>query len=94
MADRGLTPPRNVKIAKTDKIKLSWDTSYAGDEPVAHYEIIRDGEMLETIQQTPRVSKVPFTWETASGREFRLVAVECSWQKSSNRNNDCIVQSG
>ena len=82
MADRGLTPPRNVEIAKTDKIKLSWDTSYAGNEPVAHYEIIRDGEILETIQHTPQVSKVPFTYETASGKEFRLVAVDSAGRKA------------
>ena len=82
MADRGLTPPRNVEIAKTDKIKLSWDTSYAGNEPIAHYEIIRDGEILETIQHMPQVSKVPFTYETASGKEFRLVAVDAAGRKA------------
>ncbi len=83
MANRGLTPPRNVKIAKTNIIKLSWDTSYAGNEPVTHYEIIRDGEILKKIQHTPQVSKVPFTYETVSGNEFRLVAVDAAGRKAS-----------
>ncbi len=82
MADRGLTPPRNVSLDKTDRIKLSWDTSYAGDEPVTHYEILRDGELLETVRHKPQVSKVPFSFETPDGNEFKIVAVDAAGRKS------------
>ena len=83
MADRGLTPPRNVKLTGTDRLKLTWDTSYAGDEPVTHYEIMKDGEILETVRHTPQVSKVPFSYETAAaGKEFRVVAVDAAGRKA------------
>lgn len=82
MADRGLTPPRNAKLSKTDGIKLSWDTSYAGDEPIAHYEIIRDGELLETVQHAPQTSLEPFTYEAGSGNEFKVVAVDTAGRKA------------
>ncbi len=83
LADRGLTPPRNVSLTRTDRIKLSWDTSYAGDEPIAHYEIIRDGELLETVQHKPQISKVPFSIETSmAGKEFKIVAVDTAGRKA------------
>ena len=82
MADQGLTPPGNPEIDKTDMIKLTWDTSYAGNEPITHYEIIRDGELLETVQHTPQISKVPFSYETPAGNEFQIVAVDAAGRKS------------
>ncbi len=82
LPDKGLTPPGNVRLEKDDMIKLSWDTSYAGDEPVAHYEIIRDGEILETVQHTPQVSKAPFTYQVSSGNEFKVIAVDAAGRKA------------
>jgi aryl-alcohol dehydrogenase-like predicted oxidoreductase len=83
MADQGLTPPRNIRITKDDKIKLAWDTSYAGDAPISHYEIIGDGEVVETIKHAPQVSASPFTFETTKGREFRIVSVDAAGRKAS-----------
>ncbi|MFO7923132.1 MAG: aldo/keto reductase [Bacteroidales bacterium] len=82
LPDRGLTPPRNIRIEKSEVVKLSWDTSYAGDEPIDHYEIIKDGEMVEKVQHTPQISKEPFTCETPSGNEFRLVAVDTAGRRA------------
>jgi hypothetical protein len=82
---QGTDSTEECQIAKTDKIKLTWDTSYAGDEPIAHYEIIRDGELTGNYQHTPQISKVPFTFETSrSGNEFRLVAVDASGRKAAS----------
>ncbi len=81
-ACRGLTPPGNVKIAKTDKIRLTWDTSYAGDEPIARYEIVRDGVIAGTVEHRPQTSKVPFAFEASSGNEFKVVAVDAAGRKA------------
>lgn len=78
MPDRGLTPPRNIRIEKTDMVKISWDTSYAGNEPVTHYEIIRNDFTVQTVEHTPQTSKVPFTWETESGGDFKVVAFDAA----------------
>ena len=82
MADRGLTPPRNARMSGTDKVRISWDTSYAGDEPVSRYEVIRDGALVETVAHKPQVSKEPFTCETAPGKEFNVVAVDAAGRKA------------
>ncbi len=82
MADRGLTPPRNVKVTGNDRVKLSWDTSYAGDEPIDHYEIIKDGEVVETVPHAPQASKEPFTCELPRGNELKVVAVDTAGRKA------------
>ena len=82
LADTGLTPPRNAKIIKSDKVKLSWDTSYAGNEPLSHYEIVSDGKTIGTVPHLPQVSRDPFIYEIPSGKEFKVVAVDAIGRKS------------
>jgi aryl-alcohol dehydrogenase-like predicted oxidoreductase len=85
MPDRGLTPPRNVRVTRTDKTLITWDTSYAGNEPIAHYEIVRDGEVLEKIMHKPQTSKTPFSFETAAaGKEFSIVVVDAAGRRVSS----------
>ncbi|NSW95709.1 MAG: hypothetical protein HPY62_13460 [Bacteroidales bacterium] len=82
LADTGLTPPRNVKIAKSDKIQLSWDTSYAGNEPVSYYEVECDGKIVGTVPHKPQISRDPFSFEIPSGKKFRVAAVDAAGRKS------------
>jgi predicted aldo/keto reductase-like oxidoreductase len=82
LADKGLTPPRNAVITKSDGIKLSWDTSYAGNEPIMHYEIVGDGKILGTVPHHPQISKEPFSYVIQSGKEFKVVAVDATGRKS------------
>lgn len=82
LADTGLTPPRNAKIIKSDGVKLTWDTSYAGNEPITHYEIENDGKIIGTVRHLPQVSKDPFSYEIQSGKEFKIVAVDAIGRKS------------
>jgi hypothetical protein len=82
LADTGLTPPRNAKIIKSDGVTLSWDTSYAGNEPITHYEIVSDGKTIGTVRHLPQVSKDPFSYKISSGKEFKVVAVDAIGRKS------------
>jgi len=82
LADTGLTPPRNARLIKSDRVKLSWDTSYAGNEPIKHYEIISDGNIIGTVQHLPQASKDPFSFEINTGKEFKIVAVDAIGRKS------------
>jgi len=82
LADTGLTPPRNAKLTKSDKVTLSWDSSYAGNEPIAHYEIESDGKIIGTVRHIPQISREPFSYEIQSGRNFKVVAVDAIGRKS------------
>jgi hypothetical protein len=82
LADMGLTPPRNAKLTKSDGVKLSWDTSYAGNEPITHYEIESDGKIIGKVPHLPQTSKEPFSYEIHSGKEFKVVAVDAIGRKS------------
>ncbi len=82
LTDKGLTPPGNAKLTKSDGVKLSWDTSYAGNEPISHYEILSDGKIIGTVRHLPQVSKDPFSYEINSGNEFKVVAVDAIGRKS------------
>ncbi|MEI6050947.1 MAG: aldo/keto reductase [Bacteroidota bacterium] len=82
LADKGLTPPRNAKVSKSDRVKLTWDTSYAGNEPIIHYEIVSDDNIIGTVKHLPQVSKEPFSYPIPSGKEFKVVAVDAIGRKS------------
>ena len=84
MADEGLTPPRNPRISVDDRIRISWDTSYAGDEPITHYEVLKDGRVVEEIPHKPQVSlERPFECRiTEPGDEFQIVAVDAAGRRA------------
>jgi aryl-alcohol dehydrogenase-like predicted oxidoreductase len=82
LADTGLTPPRNAKITKSGGMKITWDTSYAGNEPISHYEIVSGDKIVGTVKHVPQVSKEPFSFEVTSGKEFKVVAVDAIGRKS------------
>lgn len=81
--DKGLTPPRNARIERGDRIRLMWDTAYAGDEPLSHYVVTCDGRQLDTVRHTPQTSKTPFCFETDAGKEFHVTSVDAAGRKTS-----------
>ena len=63
-----LTPPRDAALAQDSAdgkrvVKLSWQTAYAGDEPISHYEILRDGQKIAQVAHHPQIDKTPFRFE-------------------------------
>jgi aryl-alcohol dehydrogenase-like predicted oxidoreductase len=82
LPDTGLTPPRNAAINKSEGIKLTWDTSYAGNEPIRNYEILCDGKVVATVPHHPQTSREPFSYVIKSGKEFKVVAVDAIGRKA------------
>jgi len=84
MEYKPLTPPSNIRFSKQEKIKISWDTAVAGDEPVSHYEILQDGKKIKEIKHIPQISnEKPFTFETeVSGKEYVIAAVDAAGRKA------------
>ncbi len=67
-----LTAPNEVTVEqslenKARKIAVAWSTAYAGDAPLAFYEIWRDGSKVKEQPFMPQLTTEPLTWsETLS----------------------------
>ena len=58
---QGLTGPQELKKVENT---LIWNTAFAGDEPISHYEIIVDGQMAGKVEHKPQILKSnPFSFE-------------------------------
>lgn len=57
----GLGGPRDAKLVDN---AVTWHTAIAGDNPVSHYEIIVNGELLGKVEHKPQVlESQPFTFK-------------------------------
>jgi len=78
----GLTAVHNVNIKKVDnqRIRLTWDTAYAGNNPIECYEIRRNNEKAGVVKHTPQTTKKPFefddTIESANKLRYMVVTVD------------------
>lgn len=65
-----LTPPREASAEQGIRegkrlVSLKWQTAFAGDEPISHYEIWRDHQKLDQVAHQPQTSKKPFEFADA-----------------------------
>ncbi|QXP78521.1 MULTISPECIES: aldo/keto reductase [Winogradskyella] len=60
-----MTGPRDLKQEVVNgRTKLTWQTAYAAENPISHYEIVSNGNILGTVKHQPQVLKdKPFTFE-------------------------------
>jgi len=84
LADSGLTPPSNIRISKNENLKIAWDTAIAGDEPISHYEVLRDGTKIGEIKHLPQISfNKPFNFDIDNtGSSVVIVSVDVSGRKA------------
>lgn len=82
-----LGAPRAPKIeqAMRDRqrtVQLKWETAYAGDEPIVHYEIWRDNQKTGQVAHKPQINRTPFAFkETISDKgahSYRIAAVDAA----------------
>ncbi len=73
----GLTPPAGV-WAEADSsmplinrvaVRVSWDTSFAGANPVDRYEILRDGEVIGSVPHSPQTGMERFCFDDVFSRD-------------------------
>jgi aryl-alcohol dehydrogenase-like predicted oxidoreductase len=65
-----LTPPREATATQGMRegkrvVSLKWQTAFAGDEPITHYEIWRDHQKLDQVPHEPQTTKKPFGFADA-----------------------------
>jgi len=88
-AARPLGAPRNPAASVEERagrraIRLTWQTAYAGDEPIVRYEIHRDGIKTGEIAHTPQVKAAPFSFEDSvslsesTNFRYRIVTVDAA----------------
>ncbi len=80
----GLGAPREVEV--TDN-KITWQSSYAGDEPISHYEILVDGKFMGKVNHKPQLLKSePFSFdiENSSG-EILVAAVDNAGNRAESK---------
>ncbi|HPG40576.1 MAG TPA: aldo/keto reductase [bacterium] len=80
-----LTAPRETGIKQqfvnNDRVvRLSWHTAYAGAEPLRHYEIWRDNQLVSQVLHYPQISKSPYLFEDKVAdrkpHSYKLVSVD------------------
>jgi len=71
----GLSAPRELQ---KNGDKITWQTAYAGDDPVSHYEILIDGKTVGKVGHKPQILKEkPFVFELENeGSKIAVVAVD------------------
>jgi aryl-alcohol dehydrogenase-like predicted oxidoreductase len=94
-----LTAPRDVVVAQAPGggkrvVKLTWQTAYAGDEPISHYEISRDGEEIGRVDHHPQTNKTPFSFEDqkagANTHKYEIATIDAIGRRASK--GDLIAQ--
>ncbi|MGA8153765.1 MAG: aldo/keto reductase [Terriglobales bacterium] len=85
-APRGPVATQDVRGRKRD-IELQWQTAYAGDEPLARYEVWRDHQKIGKVAQQPQVSKKPFLFKDAladkAAHSYQIVSVDAAGRTAS-----------
>jgi aryl-alcohol dehydrogenase-like predicted oxidoreductase len=65
-------------------VQLAWQTAYAGDQPIRHYEIRRNGQAIATVEHQPQTTKTPFSFEDPLSSEatpgYVIAAVDAAGQ--------------
>jgi hypothetical protein len=84
-----LGAPRDAQVAiekRDDKqvARLTWQTAYAGDQPLSHYEILRGGEKVGQVEHKPQLTKEPFAYEESAvaGAAYKVVAVDAEGRRA------------
>jgi len=68
LSKAALTPPREAVAEQEMRdgkrvVRLKWQTAFAGDEPIARYEIWRDHQKVNEVAHRPQISRKPFVFE-------------------------------
>jgi aryl-alcohol dehydrogenase-like predicted oxidoreductase len=72
-----LSPPNNIRLSEANGLEIRWDTAYASESPLSHYEILKDGKKTVQIKHQPQVTKQPFTYfDKTPGKSYQVVSVD------------------
>lgn len=80
-----LSPPKKVAVNSESKSDITWDSAIAADEPISHYEVYREEEMIATVSHSPQTSLKQFVYsDSIKGSRYRVVTVDKLGRRSSS----------
>jgi len=82
----GLSAPRDAKLIEN---KITWQSAIAGDDPILHYEVFVNGELVGNVEHKPQLLKSePFQYEMEKSQNDVLIAAV---DKAGNRAESRIA---
>jgi aryl-alcohol dehydrogenase-like predicted oxidoreductase len=87
----GLGPARNFRVEQISengnrKALLKWDNAFAGREPLAYYEILRDDRKIKQVEYKPQTTLSPFEYtdplSDTRDHSYRIITVDQSGAKA------------
>ncbi len=87
MEEGGLTAPRDIKteILNGREVLITWNTAYAGDYPVDHYEVWRNNSKIGQVEHRPQTTMEPFQFkdnvDESTGYEYKIITVDKKGRK-------------
>jgi aryl-alcohol dehydrogenase-like predicted oxidoreductase len=88
MEEGGLTAPQNIKteILNSQEVLITWDTAYAGEYPIDHYEVWKDNNKIGQVEHQPQISSEPFQFKDnvkeITKHEYKIVTVDKKGRKA------------
>ncbi len=81
----GMTAPRDVVVKKLGtSVNLCWSMAFAGMNPISHYEIYKNGELVYKVTHRPLITKVKMNYldSSASGNNsYQIVTVDSEGER-------------
>ena len=86
----GLRPVNDLQAIKDgNSIKLSWNSAYAGNDPLRDYEIFKGDQSVGKVRHAPQTTKDQFTFrdDSSEAGDYKVVAVD---KKGNKAESDLI----
>jgi hypothetical protein len=86
-----LGPPREPTVTQEQRsgqriARLTWQTAYAADQPLRHYEIRRDNRAIGQVKHHAQVTKSPFGFEDVltdrAAHAYEIVTVDATGREA------------
>ena len=72
-------------------VAVSWQTAYAGDQPLKDYEVWRDGQRVGMVEHRPQTTKTPFTYvDRVSDRQSHEYIVVSTDEAGRNAKSESV----
>jgi len=82
-----LSAPRNVKLVNKEELEITWDTAYAADAPLSHYEVYSGEKKLATVKHQAQITKQPFTFKgKADAGDYKVITVDAAGNRAESES--------
>jgi aryl-alcohol dehydrogenase-like predicted oxidoreductase len=78
----GLSAPQDteIEIVNNQTVRLTWNTAYAGDSPIDHYEVWRNNNKIGHVEHKPQIFPDPFQFndnvDASASNEYKVITVD------------------